>query len=71
MTKEVVVTKEVAAPTAVPEAKTPTLRVNLGTYPDVIDPQKSSFVNEIATLKLELRRLDQAEWKAGNCAGRG
>ena len=28
-----------------------TLRINLGTYPDVIDPQKSSFVNEIATLK--------------------
>ena len=33
------------------EAGTQTLRVNLGTYPDVIDPQKSSFVNEIATLK--------------------
>jgi oligopeptide transport system substrate-binding protein len=28
-----------------------TLIVNLNTYPDVIDPQKSSFVNEIATLK--------------------
>lgn len=28
------------------------LRVNLGTYPDTIDPQKSSFVNEIAHLKL-------------------
>ena len=27
-----------------------TLRINLGTYPDVIDPQKSSFVNEIAHL---------------------
>jgi oligopeptide transport system substrate-binding protein len=26
------------------------LRVNTGTYPDVIDPQKSSFVNEIAHL---------------------
>jgi oligopeptide transport system substrate-binding protein len=40
--------------TAVPEVKaptTPSLRVNLGTYPDVIDPQKSSYVNEIATLK--------------------
>ena len=24
------------------------LRVNLGTFPDLIDPQKSSFVNEIA-----------------------
>jgi oligopeptide transport system substrate-binding protein len=26
------------------------LRVNLGTFPDIIDPQKSSFVNEIAHL---------------------
>jgi oligopeptide transport system substrate-binding protein len=26
------------------------LRVNTGTYPDIIDPQKSSFVNEIAHL---------------------
>jgi len=29
-----------------------TLRVDLNVYPDLIDPQKSSFVNEIATLKL-------------------
>ena len=28
------------------------LRINLGTYPDTIDPQKSSFVNEIAHLRL-------------------
>ncbi len=28
------------------------LRINLGTYPDIIDPQKSSFVNEIAHLQL-------------------
>jgi len=28
------------------------LRVNTGAYPDTIDPQKSSFVNEIAHLKL-------------------
>ncbi|NJN53895.1 MAG: hypothetical protein HC804_03540 [Anaerolineae bacterium] len=28
------------------------LRVNLGTYPDIIDPQKSSFSNEIAHLTL-------------------
>ena len=28
-----------------------TLRINLGTFPDTIDPQKSSFVNEIAHLK--------------------
>jgi len=35
------------APTAMREN---VLRVNTGTYPDVIDPQKSSFVNEIAHL---------------------
>ncbi len=32
--------------------ETPVLRINLGTYPDLIDPQKSSFVNEIAHLKM-------------------
>jgi oligopeptide transport system substrate-binding protein len=35
------------APAAVREN---VLRVNTGTYPDIIDPQKSSFVNEIAHL---------------------
>ncbi len=34
------------------EAKPAVLRINLGTYPDVVDPQKSSYVNEIAHLKL-------------------
>ncbi|MBE7534136.1 MAG: peptide ABC transporter substrate-binding protein [Anaerolineales bacterium] len=29
-----------------------TLRVNLGTFPDMMDPQKSSFVNEIAVLQM-------------------
>ncbi len=28
------------------------LRVDLGTFPDIIDPQKSSFVNEIANLQM-------------------
>jgi oligopeptide transport system substrate-binding protein len=37
--------------TAAPVEKAKVLRINLGTYPDVIDPQKSSFVNEIAHLK--------------------
>jgi len=38
-----------------------TLRINLGAYPDLIDPQKSSFTNEIAHLGLiyeGLTRLD-------------
>lgn len=54
------VVKEVVA-TPVPEAKPKVLRINLGTYPDLIDPQKSSFVNEIAHLQLiyeGLTRLD-------------
>jgi oligopeptide transport system substrate-binding protein len=38
-------------PTAAPE-KDKVLRINIGTYPDIVDPQKSSFVNEIAHLKL-------------------
>ncbi len=58
--KEVVVT---ATPAPVEEVAAPKLlRVNLGTYPDIIDPQKSSFVNEIAHLKLiyeGLTRLDE------------
>ena len=37
-------------PPAAPVQKEAVLRVNTGTYPDVIDPQKSSFVNEIAHL---------------------
>ncbi len=37
-------------PTAAPKAKV--LRINLGSWPDIIDPQKSSFVNEIAHLRL-------------------
>jgi hypothetical protein len=28
------------------------LHINLGTYPDIIDPQKSSYTNEFATLKM-------------------
>lgn len=54
------VVKEVVA-TPVPMEKPKVLRINLGTYPDIIDPQKSSFVNEIAHLQLiyeGLTRLD-------------
>jgi len=41
------------APTEPPApAEVKTLRINLGTYPDMVDPQKSSFVNEIAHLNL-------------------
>jgi ABC-type oligopeptide transport system substrate-binding subunit len=34
-----------------PQAPSQTVRVNMGTFPDMIDPQKSSFVNEIAVLQ--------------------
>jgi oligopeptide transport system substrate-binding protein len=34
------------------EEKEAVLRINLGTYPDIVDPQRSSFVNEIAHLNL-------------------
>jgi oligopeptide transport system substrate-binding protein len=44
---------EAPSATAAPgEVRPNILRINLGTYPDTIDPQKSSFVNEIAHLKL-------------------
>ena len=43
---------------AIPGApKSKTLRVNLATYPDMLDPQKASFVNEIAHLKLAYEGL--------------
>ena len=46
-------TPEVQVVVATPEpvAKQAVLRVNIGTYPDIVDPQKSSYVIEIATLK--------------------
>ena len=49
----------VATPTALPEEKK--LRINLGSYPDIIDPQKSSFVNEIAHLQLMYEGLTQLD----------
>jgi oligopeptide transport system substrate-binding protein len=64
---EVVVTAtpdpNAAAPVApAPAAGPQVLRINLGSYPDIIDPQKSSFVNEIAHLQMfyeGLTRLDE------------
>ena len=50
--EKVVEKEKIVVATAVPEAKPALLRINLGAYPDVIDPQKSSYVNEIAHLKL-------------------
>lgn len=51
--EEVEVTRVVEAEAPVEEvAGAKVLRINLGTYPDIVDPQKSSFVNEIAHLNL-------------------
>lgn len=64
--KEVVQEVEV---TPVPEAGPKTLRVNLATYPDIIDPQKSSFVNEIAHLQLMYEGLTRADGELNTVPG--
>lgn len=68
--KEVVITATpgAAEPTAAPE-KEKVLRINLGTWPDVIDPQKSSFVNEIAHLKLVYEGLTKFNTKLETVPG--
>ncbi len=45
------------------------LRVNTGSYPDIIDPQKSSFVNEIAHLKLMYEGLTRLNEKLETVPG--
>jgi oligopeptide transport system substrate-binding protein len=68
--KEVVITATPGAvePTAAPE-KEKVLRINLGTWPDVIDPQRSSFVNEIAHLKLVYEGLTKFNTKLETVPG--
>jgi oligopeptide transport system substrate-binding protein len=61
-TQTLVITATPAPEEPAPAAQ-PVLRVNLGTYPDIIDPQKSSFVNEIGHLQMiyeGLTKLDGA-----------
>ncbi len=60
---------QAAGPAAKPVTTTGTLRVNLGTYPDTIDPQKSSFVNEIAHLKLIYEGLTRLDGKLATVPG--
>jgi len=77
VTKEVVkeVVKEVekvvvATAEPAPEAeKAKALRVNIAVYPDVIDPQKSSYVNEIAHLKLIYEGLTKLNEKLETIPG--
>ena len=60
---------QAAGPAAKPVTTTGTLRVNLGTYPDTIDPQKSSFVNEIAHLKMIYEGLTRLDGKLATVPG--
>jgi oligopeptide transport system substrate-binding protein len=52
-----------------PEAVTNVLRYNMGTYPDIIDPQKSSFVNEIGHLQMIYEGLTRLDDKLETVAG--
>lgn len=61
------------APTQAPATEAPTateapayhgtLRVNMGSFPDIVDPQKSSFVNEIAVLQMVYEGLTRLDGK--------
>ncbi|MBM4461068.1 MAG: peptide ABC transporter substrate-binding protein [Chloroflexi bacterium] len=46
------IVEKVVVATAVPAPVRKVLRVNVGGYPDIIDPQKSSFVGEISHLQM-------------------
>ena len=60
-----------SAPTAASaqESGGKTLRINIPTYPDIIDPQKSSFVGEIAHLSLVYQGLTALNEKLETVAG--
>ena len=58
---ETQVVEKVVVATPVPAAVEKVLRINLGSFPDIIDPQKSSFVNEIAHLRLMYEGLTQLD----------
>jgi oligopeptide transport system substrate-binding protein len=57
----VVETEKIVEVTPTAGAADKVVRINLGTYPDVIDPQKSSFVNEIAHLRLVYEGLTKLD----------
>jgi oligopeptide transport system substrate-binding protein len=60
---------QVVVATPAPEVKPAVLRINLGGYPDIVDPQKSSFVNEIAHLKLIYQGLTTFDEKLQTVPG--
>lgn len=45
------------------------LRIDLGTFPDIVDPQKSSFVNEIANLQMMYEGLTKLNADLETVAG--
>ena len=53
--------EKVVVATAEPVVAPKKLRINLDSYPDIIDPQKNSFVNEIAHLKLMYEGLTKLD----------
>ena len=55
--------------TPAPEQKEALLRVNLTSYPDIVDPQRSSFVNEIAHLNLVYEGLTKFNAKLETVPG--
>jgi oligopeptide transport system substrate-binding protein len=57
----------VVTPTPLPAEKV--VRINLGSYPDIIDPQKSSFVNEIAHLQMIYEGLTKLDKDLNTVAG--
>jgi oligopeptide transport system substrate-binding protein len=61
--------EKVVVATAAPAPVRKVLRVNLGTYPDIIDPQKSSFVNEIAHLGMIYEGLTKLDKDLKTVAG--
>ena len=65
VTKVVETVKEVVA-TPTPEAKPKVLRVNMGAYPDMIDPQKSLVRRRDRSLAAGLRGPDPLEREAGD-----
>jgi len=60
---------EAPAATEAPAAEPQVLRINLATFPDILDPQKSSFVNEIAVLKLAYEGLTRLDKDLNTVAG--
>lgn len=61
--------KEVVTATPAPSTARKMLRINLGAYPDIIDPQKSSFSNEIAMLSLMYEGLTRFDEKLNTVPG--